>query len=116
MPHYMLLLHESTITPDLKPAEVQQIIGRYVAWSASLQAKGRLVAGEKLRDRSGRVMARQGERVVVRDAPFAEAKEVIGGFYIIDARDYDDAVELSRSCPHLELGGTIQVREIEAVR
>jgi hypothetical protein len=116
MPHYMLLLHESTTARDLPPDEVQAVIARYVAWSDGLRAKGRLVAGEKLRDAPGRVLRREGERVVVRDGPFAEAKEVLGGFYLIDARDHDEAVELSRSCPHLELGGTIVVREVEDVR
>jgi hypothetical protein len=115
MPQYMLLLHESTTAPDLGPDEIQAIIARYVAWSDAMRARGALVAGEKLRDRKGRVLRREGGRVLARDGFFAEAKEVIGGYYVLAARDDDEAEELARTCPHLELGGTIELREIEEV-
>ncbi len=47
------------------------------------------------------------------DGPFAEAKEVIGGIFTIDADSYDEAVEISKDCPHLKYGGWIEVREVE---
>ena len=46
------------------------------------------------------------------DGPFAEAKEIIGGLFVVDARDYDEAVSVAKGCPHLDFG-TIEVREIE---
>ena len=51
--------------------------------------------------------------VTVMNGPYAEAKEVIGGYFMIEAANYDQAVQLARDCPNLELGGTIEVREIE---
>ena len=59
-----------------------------------------------------RVMQRKGTNLAVTDGPFAEAKEIIGGFFVVDARDYDEAVSVAKGCPHLDFG-TIEVREIE---
>jgi hypothetical protein len=50
----------------------------------------------------------------VTDGPFAEGKEIIGGFWLIDADDLDDAVRTVSECPHLE-NGSLEVREIEVV-
>ncbi len=46
------------------------------------------------------------------DGPYTETKEAIGGFFLIDAQNYDDAVEISRECPHFSYGGWVEVREI----
>ena len=112
MRQFMLILQENPqdfahITPD----EMQGIIERYAAWSEALASKGRLVEGIKLHDEGGRLMSRVGGRTSVTDAAYAEAKEVIGGVFIIRAEDYDEAVLLAEDCPHLE-NGTIRVREI----
>lgn len=116
MPRYMLLLHESTTQDeDLGPEEIQAIIARYVAWSDGLRARGKLIGGEKLKDQGGRVLRREKDEVVVRDGPYAEAKELIGGYFLLEATDEAEAVALARTCPHLELCGTVEVREIEEV-
>ena len=49
----------------------------------------------------------------VTDGPFAEAKEVIGGYFTIEAADYNEAVEICSDCPHLTYGGRIELREVE---
>jgi hypothetical protein len=48
----------------------------------------------------------------ITDGPYAEAREVIGGLFILEAADYEEAVALSRDCPHLDFG-SIEIREIE---
>jgi hypothetical protein len=48
------------------------------------------------------------------DGPFTEATEVIGGYFVISAADYAEAIEISRDCPHLRYGGRIELREIES--
>ena len=48
----------------------------------------------------------------VTDGPYAEAREVIGGVFIVEAKNYDEVVELSKDCPHLDFG-TIEIREVE---
>lgn len=113
MRQFMLILQENpqefaNATPD----EIQRIIERYSAWSEALSARGRLVDGIKLQDEGGRVMSRAGGRTRVADGAYAEAKEVIGGVFIIRAENYDEAVALAEDCPHLE-HGTISVREVD---
>jgi hypothetical protein len=94
------------------PEQIQQAIERYRQWARSLEAQGKLVDAFKLKDDGGRrVEVRQGQRVV--DGPFAETKETIGGYYLINAADYAEACEIARECPALDEGGTVEVREIE---
>ncbi|MFZ5864228.1 MAG: YciI family protein [Nitrospirota bacterium] len=108
MPQYLLLLHEAPKVTNLSPDAMQAIIQKYKIWSDTLKQTGKLVDANKLH-RDGRVM----RGVTVMNGPYAEAKEVIGGYFMIEAANYDQAVQLARDCPNLELGGTIEVREIE---
>ncbi len=72
--------------------------------------RGLLVGGHKLEDGTGRLMKGN----TVSDGPFVESKEVIGGLYVIQANDYDHAVELASTCPHLDIG-PIEVRAVDVV-
>jgi hypothetical protein len=113
MPQYMLLLHDAGSFPaDMSAEDMQAVIQRYVAWRKQVEAGGRKVSGHKLVDGQGRVMRGQGGVTKVTDGPYAEAREVIGGLFVIDAKDYDEAVTLCRDCPHLEYG-SIEIRQIE---
>ncbi len=114
MPQFMLLLHESPSDfSNVSAEEMQKIIGEYTAWRRKIEAEGKFTGGEKLKDEGGRhISMRNGvERVV--DGPYTEAKEVMGGYFIIKAANYDEAVETSKGCPHLKYGGWIEVREVE---
>jgi len=114
MPGYVLFFYESpTATDDLSPEEIQTIIQKYSAWADDLEKKGRYLAGNKLKDGEGRVMRGSGGDPRVLDGPYSETKEIIGGFIAISAADYDDAVSVARTCPHLAYGGTIEIRQIE---
>jgi hypothetical protein len=114
MPKYLLLLHESAnaMPPDISPEDIQAIIQKYQAWNARMKERGALLMGEKLRDGQGKVLRRQGGKIGITDGPYSEAKEVVGGLYMLQAKSYDDAVEMARSCPHIDFG-TIEIREIE---
>jgi hypothetical protein len=101
------MLRDTGFPDDISPEEMQAIIARYGAWKDKLGA-----TGQKLFDGQGRLMARNGNGVTVTDGPYAEAKEVIGGYFIIEAKDYDEAVRLSNDCPHLDFG-SIEIRQIE---
>jgi hypothetical protein len=102
---------EVEITPEL----IQSVIQKYNAWTTSLQEAGRLVSLNKLKDEYGRTVHGVGANQTVTDGPFAETREVIGGYWIVTAASYDEAVELARGCPTLEFGGRVEVREIEDV-
>lgn len=114
MPKFILLLHEGVdaLPADISPDQIQAIIQRYVAWRAKVQQNGRKVEGHKLTDGQGRVMKGSPGSAKVTDGPYAEAREVIGGLFIVEAKNYEEVVELSKDCPHLDFG-TIEIREVE---
>lgn len=118
MPSYLLALYDDPASfADFTPEEMQACIAEYTAWATSLEERGLLVASDKLHDGSGRVMRKnggpEGGQVRVIDGPYSETNEVLGGFFVVRADDYDGAVALARECPHLTYGGTIEIREIE---
>ncbi len=114
MPDFILLLHRPTgATPALPPDQVSAITKEYKGWGDRLRAEGRLKAGEKLTFDAGRVMRPAGGRVMTTDGPFAESKELLGGFFLIAAEDYDAACRLAETCPHFKYGGSIEVRQID---
>ena len=114
MPRYMLLLHDDqSAFTSLSPQQMQTIIEKYIAWGGRLRERGVLGESNKLADEPGRVVRSNNGTMRVTDGPYSETKEVLGGYYIVRADDYDAAVALTRDCPHLEYGGTIEVRQIE---
>ena len=113
MKTYVMILHDSGAFPaDISPDEIQVIIRRYVAWREKVQHNGRKVTGHKLTDGEGRVMRGAAGQTTVIDGPYAEAREVIGGLFILEAASYDEVVALSADCPHLDFG-TIEIREVD---
>lgn len=114
MPQYMLVLHDNMAAlSQISPDEMQRVIAKYMEWSDKMGKAGHLRGGEKLRDDGGKHLTAPGGKLVVRDGPFAEAKEIVGGYFLIEAADYAAATKLSADCPHLALGGRIELREIE---
>ncbi len=101
---------------DYSPEDMQRLVERYHAWGQRLGAEGRMVLGHKLRDGEGKVMQNSASGTAVTDGPYAETKEVIGGFWIIEADNLAHAVEVVSDCPHLEhKAGSMEVREIEVM-
>ncbi|TDI14283.1 MAG: transcription initiation protein [Acidobacteria bacterium] len=116
MPEYMALLYESSDDPgQISPDEIQQIIGKYKAWRDRMEAAGHLSGGQKLKDGEGRVLRAENGQLRVLDGPYSETKEVIGGYCALHASGYDEAVRLLEDNPHLEFGGTIELREVDEV-
>jgi len=92
------------------PEEMQKKTGRWMAWLKDLSDKGHVKSfGEPLQP-GGRVV--KGKKKQVIDGPYAEAKDVVGGFSLIVARDLEQAVELSSGCPIFEDGGSVEVRPV----
>ena len=111
MPQYMLLLYDDpTKWSKLGPEEMQKAIEKYFAWTK----KPFTVDSKRLGDDHGRVIRSQGGKPRATDGPYSETKEVLGGFYLIEAANYDEAVKLSLDHPHVEYGGTLEVRQLWA--
>ena len=116
MAQFLLLLHEKPEEfAQISPAQMQQVIEKYRAWHEKLAAEQKLVDGRKLTDEFGRVLRPSDSEPLVTDGPYSETKEVIGGFFVVEAADYDAACTLASDCPHLVYGGSIEVREIDPV-
>lgn len=113
MAKFMLILREDPATfAALSPDEMQSIINEYRLWGEKMGQAGKLAGGEKLRDEGGRNVTARSGTVVATDGPYAEAKEVIGGFFIIEAADYAEAEGLAAGCPHVRFG-TIELRQVD---
>ena len=116
MSKYILFLHErTTLDESMSPEEIQSVISEYQAWSQEMGDAGRMLGGQKLTSDSGRLLTGFESSLTVTDGPMAEAKEVIGGFFEIEAATYDEAVDVAQSCPHLKFGGTIELRQIDQI-
>jgi len=98
----------------LPDAERDAVMRDYGAWVAGLERAGRHRATEKLAGSpSAKTLRVQGGRPVVTDGPYAETKEQLGGFHIVEARDLDEALAIAAGIPTLRVGGTIEVRLVE---
>lgn len=83
-------------------------MGLWMSWIRGMNAKGQLVGTNRLND-GGKVL----RGASVSDGPYAEAKEVVGGYVLIAADNLEQAVEIARGCPGLEMQTTVEVRPVE---
>ncbi len=112
MPNYMLLLHhEPESWLKVSPEEMQKAIEKYMAWTQ----KPFMRDSARLTTDASRVMRIENGKARVTDGPYSESKEVFGGYYTIEAASYEEAVERTMDHPHLEYGGTIEVRQVWAM-
>jgi hypothetical protein len=89
---------------------MQKVTERWVAWMKELTAQGHIKdPGHPLSDTGKTVRGRQ---KIVNDGPYAEAKDVVNGYMLIHAGDLSEAVELSKGCPILDAGGSVEVRPL----
>ena len=109
MPQYLLLLYDNSPTlRNLSPEEMQKATEKYMAWSKMPFTQ----AGKRLSPENGKILRPTQGKPKITDGPYGETKEALGGFYLIEAASYDQAVELASTNPHVEYGGVIEVRHI----
>ena len=108
----LLLPHAPDRYTGLNEEDYMDIIKDYVAWTEELSAKGIYETGLKLTDDLGRKLVRVATAIEVLHTSAAELTEVLGGLMIIQAGDYDEAVEIAKTCPHLVHNNTIEIRQI----
>jgi hypothetical protein len=95
------------------PTEAQKHFQKWVEWFKSMQDKGVLKEQGHPLDKAGRVV--RGSAKAINDGPFAEAKDVIGGFSVVEADSLEEAAEFASRCPILEVGGSVEVRPIQTL-
>jgi hypothetical protein len=92
--------------------DFQELAKKYQAWTQKIKTEGRFLAGEKLSNDLGKSL-RVKQREIVVDGPYADSKDAIMGFYIIEAKNLSEALEVGKGCPALSYGGSLEVREID---
>lgn len=92
------------------PEQLQQVMQKWMTWMKELGQKGHLKDQGHPLERTGKLV--NGKQKAVTDGPFAEAKDIVGGYSLIEARDLEQAAELSKGCPIFESGGAVEVRPV----
>ena len=112
MRYALLICTDETAMEAVSPEEAQESFQKYVEFGEEMGRRGVLQGGERLRPTTDAttVRVRDGE-VATSDGPFAETKEQIGGFYLVDCKDLDEAIEVAARIPGAQVG-TIEVRPI----
>src|SRR5262245_38671191 len=93
----------------MSPEQMQQHMGKWMAWIEDLTKKGTFKGGEPL-DQKGTVI--RGRKQVVTDGPYAESKDLVGGYLIVKAASLAKAAVIARDCPIFESDGSVEIREI----
>ena len=96
---------------NLSPEESQERMQKWYKWVQDLTDQGKYVSGEPLL-RGGKILSANQNKIVMTDGPFPEAKELVGGFFIINARDINEASEIAKSYPDFDLEGSVEVRQV----
>jgi len=92
------------------PEKAQQSMTKWRAWFKEMADKGQLKSIGQPLERVSSVVA--GKKRTITDGPYAEIKDVIGGFSIIEAKDLEQAAKIASACPILEFGGSVEVRPV----
>ena len=97
MTQYMLAVHHDSDAPPMAPEEMQKAFEQVDAFNAEITANGTWVFGGGLSHPSSATVVRtEGDETVLTDGPFAETKEQLGGFWVIEAPDLDAALDMGR--------------------
>jgi len=107
---YMLLYRSGEWYNKLSHAELQKLINQNKAWLEKLTAQGKVKPGRAL-ERKGAIVSGVNGRIVT-DGPFAESKEAIGGYLVLDVGTIEEAIAIAQSSPGVAYGGSIEVRPL----
>lgn len=108
MKDFMFIFRGGIDFKTASPQDMQENMQQWFAWVNDLKQKGIYAAGEALTP-EGKTVHKQN---VVTDGPFAESKEIVGGFFVVKANSLEEALEFAKGCPDLPLGGSVEVREV----
>lgn len=109
---YMLIFRGTDWHKELSAEEMQQVADQWMAWFKRLTDQGKAIAGSPL-EASGRIVSETNGRTVA-DGPFAESKEAIAGYFLLEVNSLDEAVAIAKECPGLPHGAVVEVRPVAA--
>ena len=113
MKYLCLIYNDEKKTNALPTGQMQAVLDECEPYTAGLRDHGQLIAAERLRPTNTATTIKVvGGKVSITDGPFAETKEQLGGFLLIDARDLDEALSIAAKMPPARLGGSVEVRPV----
>jgi hypothetical protein len=107
---YMLIFRGTDWHKGLSPEEMQQVASHWMNWFKRLTDEGKALSGNPL-EPQGKVVAGKNGRIIS-DGPFAESKESIGGYFLLNVNSLDEAVAIAQECPGLAYGIRVEVRPV----
>lgn len=113
LPHhnmYVLFLYDA---PETLPDDMSKV-AEYGGWAHTISMSKRMITGEKLKD-GGRLLRKVQGELEIREVREAGKANVLGGYFLIEAENYDEAIKVAASCPHLKYGGLIELRQIDQI-
>lgn len=112
---YLLLIYDNEkIWADMSPEESGKLLGEYLQFTKAIRESGHLIAGEALQPIHTATTVRMREgKITSTDGPFAETREQLGGFYVINAKDLDEATALAARIPSVRFG-SIEIRPVQS--
>jgi hypothetical protein len=112
MANFMLIFRHNGTTTD-SPEQMQQHMQKWAAWFEGLSRSGAYKGQGAPLQPGGKVV--RGSRKAVSDGPYAEAKDLVGGYAIVEAADLAAAVEIARGCPTYEKEGAVEIRPVQVM-
>jgi hypothetical protein len=110
MEKFMLIFHAGEhYDMQNSPDAMQENMGKWMAWIDKLNKAGKYVSGEPLLP-GGKLIS--GKNKTVTDGPYTEGKEVVGGYFIVNAENINEAVKICEDYPDYDHGGSVQVRQV----
>lgn len=108
MPKYLLVYREVPPTGMPSPTEMEALLATWGAWIGKFMQSGNMIdPGDGLHP-TGRLVRPK----MVTDGPFIESKEIVGGYSVVQADNYDAAVAIAKECPVIAEGGSVEIREM----
>jgi hypothetical protein len=111
---YMLLFRGTNWNRGLSSEEIQNVMNRWIAWLDRLVEQGKTNAGQPLTDQGKVISGKKGQTVL--DGPFAESKEAVAGYILLQVDNLDEAVAIAKECPGLDYGLTVEVRVVDHLK
>ena len=110
MKEFMMIFSGADYTSlGLSPEDMQNRMTKWFGWNDKMAQAGILKGGNALTPQIRRV---SGQNRTVTDLTSAEVKEIVGGYYLVEAKDFDAVQEIAQDFPDYDLGGTVEIREV----
>ncbi len=107
---FVLFLYD---LPEAPPDDMSKV-AEYSGWARTISMSKRMISGEKLKG-GGRLLRKFQGELEIREVSEAGETSVLGGYFLIEAENYDEAIKVAAGCPHLKYGGLIELRQIDPI-